>query len=161
MKRDIVSAEAGKDTFYGDMQIDESSSDEEIAQFLNKYQNAVIAGLDSQVKSIYHKAERNVAQQAQLEKAIADWDGKEGGEEIIEGLRKKFNMLTEQHIELVGGTPDNSSGKVGELEKQLDEAIHIKEAMQTNSKLFVDRNRAKVASLKAMRSVDGLVSLEA
>jgi hypothetical protein len=153
MKRDIVSQEASRNAMFGDIEVTESSSEEEIGKFLEVYQNAVIANLDAEARGIYKKAERNLAEQDRFAASIADWDGKEGGEGIVASHRDSINALSEAHVGLVGGTPDNSEGSVGEINRKLDQAIHIREALAANRGLFVNKYRSQVAALKASNPV--------
>ncbi len=161
MKRQVIAQEAARDTMFGAIEVNENSSEEEIGKFLDTYQNAVIANLKADADRMYKQKQFNDSEQARIEAEIVKWDGQPGGDAIIEELRKTHDRLSEESVELVGGNTNNLQGKVGEVNRQLDQAIGIRDAMRNNRKIFVDKYRPQIASLKATQPGAILESLTA
>lgn len=147
LKREIASGEASRDTFYGDVEVSENSGETEILSFLEKYQNAVISNLKGDVDTFMKKIAQSQAEEKRLNDEIAKWNTEGGNEEVVANLTHQANALNDGIFELTGGS-EGQGGKLQEVQRALDQAIHIKDALVINKTHFVETYRSQIATMK-------------
>lgn len=148
-KKEVVAGavrEARENTMSGDIEVNGESSEGEIVKFLTEYQNAVIANIDSKISSKTKRVNLLDEEIGKLSDQIGEWEGKAGGDQIVENLRAQIMRHSEEIGQIKGGA--DVEGEIPSLTKRLEEAVHMKEAIAGNPSLFAKKYASEIEKLK-------------